>query len=87
MVQFIVLWQLPQSRVVIACCTGLLMAMTPLWQLRQVALTPTWLKVATFHATVPWQAPQSWVVCTCCAGLPDAATPLWQLVQTAVTPW
>jgi len=86
-VQFNVLWQLPQSRVVITCVTGLLAARTPLWQLRQVALTPTWLKVATVHEIVPWQAAQSCVVCTCCLGLPDASTPLWQVEHIAVTPW
>jgi hypothetical protein len=63
------------------------MAVTPLWQLRQAALTPRWLNVATPHAIVPWHAPQSCVVWTCCAGLPDATTPLWQVAQIAVTPW
>ncbi len=43
-VQFKVLWQLPQSRTVLTCCTCLPVAVMPLWQLTQDALSPRWLK-------------------------------------------
>jgi len=54
-----VLWQLLQSRAVIACCTDLPRAVAPLWQLAQPAVTPRWLKVAGDHAIVPWHDAQS----------------------------
>ena len=38
--QLRVLWQLPQSRVVFTCWTCLPVAVTPLWQLWQLALIP-----------------------------------------------
>ena len=72
-VQLIVLWQVLQSRAVIACCTGLPKAVVPLWQLAQLVVTPRWLKVAGNQAIVPWQDPQSCEVWTCAVGLPGAA--------------
>ncbi len=75
------LWQVLQSRAVMACCTGLPKAVVPLWQLAQLAVTPRWLKVAGDQAIVPWQAAQSCETWTCAVGLPGAAAPLWQLTQ------
>ena len=58
-VQLKVLWQEPQSSVVLTCWTCLAVAVMPLWQLWQVALMPKWLKLADCHERVPWQVLQS----------------------------
>jgi hypothetical protein len=52
-VQLKVLWQLPQSSVVLSCWTCFPIAVMPLWQLWQVALSPKWLNVAAAQVIVP----------------------------------
>ena len=61
-------------------------ALTPLWQLKQLPVTPSWLNpVAGFQATVLWHMLHSDVVATCVAGLPVALTLLWQLEHEPCT--
>jgi len=63
------------------------MAVTPLWQLKQLAERFKWLKVTALQAMVPWHAPQSCEVTMCLIDLPAAMTPLWQVEHAAETPW
>ena len=52
-VQFTVLWQVPQSCVVLTCRICLPIALMPLWQLLHGAVSPRWLKLTAVHAIVP----------------------------------
>jgi hypothetical protein len=52
-------------------------ALVPLWQLKQLPTTPSWLKpVAGVHAEVPWQLLHSALVAMWVGGLPVAPVPL-----------
>src|SRR5256885_10441475 len=53
-------------------------AETPLWQLAQLLVTPTWLNSAPPQLSVVWQASHSRSVTMCVGPLPCACTPLWQ---------
>jgi hypothetical protein len=78
-------WQSWQ-RLLVAKCVGLLpVAVVPLWQVEQAAVTPVWLKVAGSQAAVLWHVPQSCVVGRCVAVFPVATVPLWQLAQVPLT--
>src|SRR2546421_9994166 len=65
---------------------GMPVADTPLWQLAQLLVTPTWLNVAPPQLSVVWQASHSRSVTMCVGPLPCACTPLWQVEQLA-RPW
>ena len=52
-VQFTVLWQLPQSSVVLGCWICLPIALMPLWQLRHGAREPHVAELAAVQAIVP----------------------------------
>ena len=67
------------------CVADLPVAVTPLWQLTQVPVTPLCVKVAGVQAVVPWQVEHSAVVGICVADFPLALVPLWQLEQVPVT--
>src|SRR2546430_2811712 len=56
-------------------------AETPLWQLAQLLVTPTWLNSAPPQLSVVWQASHSRSVTMCVGPLPCACTPLWQVEQ------
>src|SRR5256885_10444400 len=57
---------------------GMPVADTPLWQLAQLLVTPTWLNIAPPQLSVVWQASHSRSVTICVGPLPCACTPLWQ---------
>src|SRR5437763_15930035 len=56
-------------------------AETPLWQLAQLLVTPTWLNSAPPQLSVVWQASHSRSVTMCVGPLPCAIVPLWQVEQ------
>ena len=74
--QVLVEWQSAHKLLVLIWVAGLPVAVVPLWQVEQVAVTPVCEKVAGVHAAVPWHEPQSAEVGRCVAGLPVAALPL-----------
>ena len=49
------LWQLSQVLVAVMCCAPLPVASVPLWQLKQLPVTPLWSKFAGSQAAVVWQ--------------------------------
>ena len=80
------MWQASHVLDVCRWLAPLPVALVPLWQLKQLPVTPEWSKpVAGFHAVVPWQLLHSAVVAMCVAGLPVALLPLWQDEQLPVT--
>src|SRR5437763_15920741 len=58
-------------------------AETPLWQLAQLLVTPTWLNIAPPQLSVVWQVSHSRSVTMCVGPLPCACTRLWQVEQLA----
>src|SRR5258708_19745028 len=84
--QLNVLWQVLQSRAVMACCTGLPKAVAPLWQLGQLVGTPRWLNLAGDHAIVPWQDAQSCAVCLCAPAFPPPPPPFCPLTPLPTPP-
>ena len=78
-------WQSLHKLLVLMCVGVLPVAVVPLWQVEQAAVTPVCEKVAGVHAAVPWQLPQSAEVVRCVAGLPVARLPLWHEEQVPVT--
>ena len=52
-------------------------ALVPLWQSKQLAVTPVWSKRAGFHAVVEWQLSQVLSLATWSWFLPVAVRPSW----------
>jgi hypothetical protein len=61
-------------------------AVVPLWQLKQRAVTSLWSKRVADQLRVLWQLPQSAEVGTWLGPLPVAVVPLWQRTQPWVIP-
>ena len=55
-------WQSAQAVLVLICVADLPVAVVPLWQLEQVAVTLLWLNVAGVQPLVLWQSLHSALV-------------------------
>ena len=60
-------------------------ALAPLWQVKQAAVRPVWLKCAGFQAVVVWQSSQLSGVWRWVGVLPGTLVLLWQEKQVPVT--